>query len=112
MGRILSPDGYHVDFNLDADRGYGYRCWDWIRGTTTATNGRGQTYVTPRAEPEGADSGPAPTWQGAAPDATQQPLQLRYLNVVPGRGRGASTGVEIARPPDAAPRRARKAGKP
>jgi hypothetical protein len=81
MGRILSPEGYGVDFNLDADRGYGYRCWDWIRGDGTGTNGRNQPYPLPVVPPEGADSGPAPVWQGAPPDVpNEQPLQLRYLD--------------------------------
>jgi hypothetical protein len=95
MGRILSKEGYPVDFNLDADRGYGYRCWDWIRGTGTDVNGRGQTFLTPRVEPEGADNGPGPTWHGAAPDATQQPLQLHYLHVARRRAHGFPAGDRL-----------------
>jgi len=94
MGRILSKDGYPVDFNLDADRGYGYRCWDWIRGNVTAVNGRGESYLTPKVAPEGADTGPAPTWHGAKPDGSQQLLQLRYLNT--GRQVPRSRGVIAA----------------
>lgn len=75
MGRILDPESsYLVDFNLDADRGYGYRTWDWIRGEATGTDQRGQTYHQPVVQPEGS-----PTWPGAAPDATQTPIELHYL---------------------------------
>jgi hypothetical protein len=85
MGQILQPDyAYGVDFNLDADRGYGYRCWDWIRGDQTGTDQRGQPYNLPVIAPEGAEAGPtyaAPPvqWQGAPPSTNQLPIQLRYL---------------------------------
>ena len=86
IGRILSEQGYPVDFNLDADRGYGYLCWDWTRDPgRTATNGRGQTYTQPVIPPEGATTdGGATPWLGALLDANhrvrQQPLQLQYLD--------------------------------
>jgi len=85
MGRILTPEyEYPADFNLDADRGYGYRCWDWIRGTQTGTDQRGQTYFLPTVAPEGAEAtlftaAPPVQWSGAPPAANQQPIQLRYL---------------------------------
>ncbi len=86
LGRVLSTEGrYLVDFNLDADRGYGYRCWDWVRGDETGTNQRGQAYRLPVVPPEGAEADPpwypAPPqqWPGAFPEATQVPIQLRYL---------------------------------
>jgi hypothetical protein len=31
IGRIVNPTGYETQFNLDADRAYGYLTWDWIR---------------------------------------------------------------------------------
>jgi hypothetical protein len=75
MGRLLDPDGgYNVDFNLDADRGYGYLSWDWIRGAATGKDQRGDTYHQPIAQPEGSK-----TWPGAAPDAVQDPIRLRYF---------------------------------
>jgi len=83
MGRILSPDGYDIDFNLDADRGYGYRCWDWIRGKDMGKNGREQPYKLPVVEPEGAAGSPPLAWNGAAPDATQIPIQLHYVGEAP-----------------------------
>lgn len=76
MGRVLDQhEGEVPDFNLDADRGYGYRCWDWIRGDTTGTNPRGQTYRKPVVESEGS-----PDWHGAAPDGVQQPILLHYVS--------------------------------
>jgi hypothetical protein len=83
IGRILSDVGYPVDFNLDADRGYGYLCWDWTRNPKyTATNARGQTYVQPMVPPEGATTdGGANPWFGAEPDVRQQvPVQLQYID--------------------------------
>ncbi len=86
IGRILSDAGYPVDFNLDADRGYGYLCWDWTRNPEyTATNGRGQTFVQPMVPPEGATTdGGANPWFGAQVDANgheqQHPVQLQYID--------------------------------
>lgn len=86
MGQVVSPAyTYTADFNLDADRGYGYRCWDWIRSTETGNNQRGQTYLLPVVPPEGAEAStwyPAPPeqWPGAAPDGNQQPIQLQYVH--------------------------------
>lgn len=85
IGRILSGEGYPVDFNLDADRGYGYLAWDWTREPgSTATNGRGQTYVQPVVPPEGAtDAGGARPWAGVKVDASgnhvQTPVRLQYI---------------------------------
>jgi hypothetical protein len=91
IGRILSGAGYPVDFNLDADRGYGYRCWDWTRNPAyTATNARNQPYVQPVVPPEGATmDGGANPWFGAEPPpkpgaapepGTQKLLQLQYID--------------------------------
>ncbi|MDT5188838.1 MAG: hypothetical protein QOI28_1089 [Mycobacterium sp.] len=83
IGRILSDTGYPVDFNLDADRGYGYRCWDWTRdGGYTAKSGRGQPYVQPDVAPEGATSdGNATPWYGVPPPRdTPIPVKLHYID--------------------------------
>lgn len=91
IGRILSPDGYPVDFNLDADRGYGYLCWDWTRNPVyTAKNYRGQPYVQPVVPPEGAtkDGGANPwagVWRGANNQWKQAPVQLHYIDRTPPR---------------------------
>lgn len=91
MGQILSTATYDVDFNLDADRGFGYRCWDWIRDARqppqTALNGRHQPYTVPQVEPEGSPvpsgAGDAPAWPGApspdSPGRRETPIRLRYL---------------------------------
>ena len=31
VGKLTDPNSHVPDFNLDADRGYGYHCWDWTR---------------------------------------------------------------------------------
>jgi hypothetical protein len=31
IGRLVNDTGYQTQFNLDADRAYGYLTWDWIR---------------------------------------------------------------------------------
>jgi hypothetical protein len=85
LGQIANNKGYATSFNLDADRAYGYLCWDWTRGEATAKNPRGQDYPAPVVWPEGAD----PAWQPPLPQAAGQepapryapPLQLQY----PGR---------------------------
>lgn len=75
MGRILDPaNRYPVDFNLDADRGFGYRCWDWIRGDEVGKDARGHPFHQPVVQPEGSL-----TWPGAEPDAKQVPIQQRYV---------------------------------
>ena len=48
-----------ASFNLDADRGYGYKCWDWTRdpaSTARPADERGHVYVAPKTWPEGAQS--------------------------------------------------------
>jgi hypothetical protein len=85
MGQVCAPEyAYDTDFNLDADRGYGYRCWDWIRQSATNTDHRGQSYDVPVIPPEGCDTSFETTpveerWSGAGPDARQIPIQLRYV---------------------------------
>jgi hypothetical protein len=85
MGQVCSPEYiYETDFNLDADRGYGYRCWDWIRQSATGTDQRGQSYPLPVVPPEGCDTSFPKNpldeqWSGARPDSTQTPIQLRYI---------------------------------
>lgn len=103
MGQVLSTADYDVNFNLDSDRGFGYRCWDWIRDSSepphTALNGRNQSYVIPVVAPEGCplkDS--APAWHGAPPDSADDKeisVQLRYLlspGTQPGDGGGGGGG--------------------
>jgi hypothetical protein len=81
-----------VDWNLDADRGYGYRCWDWNRFPApnkdqpqdpshgVLTDLDGHLYLAPCTPPPQAPTEsdgcfPSPVKQ---PDANQ-PLALHYL---------------------------------
>jgi hypothetical protein len=58
IGQIANNPGYLSSFNLDADRGYGYLCWDWLRTTAppgaVPTDGQGNPYPPPVVWPEGA----------------------------------------------------------
>lgn len=73
VGRVLdTAEGAVPDFNLDADRGYGYRAWDWIRGTAQGENPRHQAYAKPLVESEGSDGTGADGWQGAV----ERPMSL------------------------------------
>ncbi len=95
LGQIANNQKYSANFNLDGDRGFGYLCWDWIRGDGLEKNPRGQQYSAPLVWPEGAG---APKWQPAGPaPAGQEPgpeylpsLKLRY----PGRPGDTGTGPE------------------
>lgn len=91
IGQIAHNPGFGANFNLDADRGYGYLCWDWQRDhDEKLTDPRGHPYPAPVVPPEGAN---APDYQGShqwspgppvpvgiGPDH-QPPVQLHY----PGR---------------------------
>ncbi|WP_194904437.1 zinc dependent phospholipase C family protein [Catenulispora rubra] len=107
MGRIVDPAAGAVsDFNLDADRGYGYRCWDWIRGDAMDKDPRGDGYHLPVDPPEGS-----PRWGGAEPP-NQGLVMLRYLapeirvpvpGPVPGPIPGPTPGAGPAPAPGAEP---------
>jgi hypothetical protein len=73
IGQICNNPEYTADFNLDADRGYGYRCWDWDRGDGTGHSDRGSAFGAPVAYPEGADAANQ-HWRG-----TSVPMRLHYL---------------------------------
>lgn len=86
IGQLLFNDGYGTDFNLDADRGYGYRCWDWVRAPETdndPTDPRGHRYQSPDTPPEDA-----PGWQKPGPGATEDPtpLETHYLGGLTTKG--------------------------
>jgi hypothetical protein len=74
IGQIANNPGFIASFNLDADRGYGYLCWDWIRGPLPAgklppADGRFHTFLPPTVWPEGANgSNNTPTWTPPGPD--------------------------------------------
>lgn len=58
IGQIAhNPSFVTSNFNLDADRGYGYLCWDWERDrglNLHVEDERGNAYVPPLTWPEGA----------------------------------------------------------
>ena len=84
IGQIAGNPRFRSNFNLDADRGFAYLCWDWIRDPTqTAQNKRGQPYPKPKVAPEGTVgewSYPDPVPFGQNPPAKYQPpLELHYM---------------------------------
>jgi hypothetical protein len=70
---LVNPTGYATQFNLDADRGYGYLSWDWIRGKETGKTELGQQYALPAAAPW-LD---LERWKQG-----DEPMQLRYVDPV------------------------------
>jgi hypothetical protein len=57
-----------VDWNLDADRGYGYHDWDWNRDPGQKTSDpEGNPYLDPCTWPPQADSPPAPLYDPNTP---------------------------------------------
>jgi len=86
MGQIANNPKFFSNYNLDADRGYGYLCWDWVRVLSDPNghrDGHDNLYLPPKVLPEGADGwprpGPAPV--GPNPYTGTPLLQLWY----PGR---------------------------
>ena len=100
MGRIVDPGGSVADFNLDADRGYGYRCWDWVRGAATDKDPRGDAYPLPVDPPEGSRF-----WPGAQ-TPNQGLVTLRYVDLpattVPAPPAGPAP-VPVPQPPTHGP---------
>jgi len=80
VSRVAQPTG---DFNLDADRGYAYLCWDWERNAKVQASGyRGRSFEAPCAWPEAAKpdgSIPGRRWQAG------RELKLHY-KTAPNRG--------------------------
>lgn len=87
IGQIANNPNFLSSFNLDADRGYGYLCWDWERGPVPAgslppTDGRFHTFAPPLVWPEGADKWVPPDPQPVGSNVVYAPaLALHY----PGR---------------------------
>ena len=86
IGQIGHNTRFLSSFNLDADRGYGYLCWDWTRtaqdGGSQSQDERGHTFQDPVEWPEGsvhwAKPDPAPVSDS---NLYSPPVQLNY----PGR---------------------------
>ena len=89
IGQIAGNPRFRSNFNLDADRGFAYLCWDWIRGGGPAANLRGQPYSKPMTPPEGTVGEweyPDPTAAGqdppplyaSSPTHPKRTLELEY----------------------------------
>jgi hypothetical protein len=93
IGQIAGNPEFLSNFNLDADRGFGYLCWDWVRNAKDiGHNKRNQPYPKPVTPPEGAVgeweyADPAPAGQDppplyeSSPAHPERTLELHY----PGR---------------------------
>jgi hypothetical protein len=90
IGQIAGNPQFRSNFNLDADRGFGYLCWDWIRDPKApTTNQRGQSYNKPVTPPEGTvgeweypdptavDQDPPPLYE-SSPAHPKRTLKLEY----------------------------------
>ena len=98
IGQIANnPSFVSKNFNLDADRGYGYLCWDWVRkdDNTKPKDGQGNVFISPTTWPEGTDPhdhtewvrpDPMPYDQSTPRQYTTQKLELWY------RGRSCKEG--------------------
>ena len=55
IGQIAGNSEFQTNFNLDADRGFAYLCWDWIRDPdpNNKVSKWGKTYQPPVTPPEG-----------------------------------------------------------
>jgi hypothetical protein len=89
MGQIANNSQFVSSFNLDADRGYGYLCWDWIRKSDDPNvplkfgkDEHDNTYQKPIVTTEGADDWPRPDPPVRAdpphPYTGTKPLALHY----------------------------------
>jgi hypothetical protein len=75
IGRLVNDTGYETQFNLDADRAYGYLTWDWIRRDDKPPQGRTPMnfpYQLPVIPPWKADG-----WN------PNTPMQLDYVDPAP-----------------------------
>lgn len=94
-------------FNLDADRGYGYLCWDWTRnpkGDLRSQDGRKNVFIAPETWPEGSKNDgrwvpdpAAPVGPPGNPNTHSIALEVTYA----GRPKGCKEvqGREDAGPP-------------
>jgi len=87
IGQIANNPRFVANYNLDADRGYAYLCWDWDRqqaGPDAPKDGQNHTFPPPVTWPEGSDNwvrpDPVPYLTGGNPEYVT-PLKLHY----PGR---------------------------
>jgi hypothetical protein len=90
IGQIANNPKFLSSFNLDADRGYGYLCWDWTRDQRSIqkpVDGQNHVFIPPCVWPEGADNNrwkrpcPEPVGPVSNPDIYTPAVELHY----PGR---------------------------
>jgi hypothetical protein len=75
IGRLVNDTNYQTQFNLDADRAYGYLTWDWIRRDDHPPQGKTSmnfAYQLPVVPPWKADG-----W------SSNTPMQLDYVDAPP-----------------------------
>lgn len=77
IGRIVNPTDYQTQFNLDADRAYGYLTWDWIRSPNAKDTDHtefGLAYRLPVVAP----------WADLTRWDKNSAMQLKYVDPPPG----------------------------
>lgn len=78
MWQLARPEiGNVADWNLDADRGYGYKCWDWNRHIDDM--GAGNLLTDTEGHPYRAPCTPPPQSK-AMPYDPKTPLKIHYLD--------------------------------
>lgn len=87
IGQIANNPGFTSSFNLDADRGYAYLCWDWVRRDAVPEDGKlvfdgqGNEFRPPSPWPEGSEAWERPDAAPVGKNLYDKPLRLHY----PGR---------------------------
>jgi hypothetical protein len=74
IGRLTAAGPPPADFNLDADRGFGYLSWDWVRDPPPAWTANAGSALLPYYV-----TFPAPHGWEQTPFTRSNPLLLRYL---------------------------------
>ena len=82
IGRLVNDTSYQTQFNLDADRAYGYLTWDWIRRDDHPPQGKTPinfAYQLPVVQPWLGEV----LQQAAAGWNPNTPMQLNYVDAPP-----------------------------
>jgi len=102
IGQIANNPNFTSSFNLDADRGYGYLCWDWVRRDAVPgdgdliLDGQGHRFRPPTQWPEGSEAWARPDPAPAGKNLYTPMLELHYPGrVCPERGDGDGGDGEI-----------------
>jgi len=105
VGRLVdASEGDYPDFNLDADRGYGYHCWDWNRrtdddGRVVPKVAKDRAFDTghyafgePCTVPEGYCADSSHAWPGSPQDLYSPAFDLAIHYIDPTQGNGGDPG--------------------